>query len=308
MPVRKLPSRVILDHRVATRLGGLVPVGRLRRRPAGAARTLLLQLAHTHYVHRPTRFRSIEVANGIRLSGTTADMIQRYIFLFGAWEPPLTAYAQSRLRPGDVFLDFGANIGYFSLLAAKAVGPGGHVVSFECVPSILEQLERNIADNGLGNVTVRPVIAGDAAGEGEVFVASADNTGRSGTMELDGARSEGRVPRVVAHEAVPRELWDRVRLVKIDVEGDELGVLRGLDPVLAQLRAGASVVVEVSPERLEARGQTAAALMEHMRSRGFSAAELPNGWGFDWYTHPRPPALVPIDGTPTRQMDVVFTR
>ena len=306
--VQASPTGITGPRDLTSRLGRFVPVDRLRLRPAGTVRAALLRLANAHLARRPKAFESVVVGNGFRMSGVTSDVIQRHVYVFGTLEPPLTSWLQSRLRPGDVFLDFGANVGWFTLLAARAVGPSGHVVAFECVPSILEQLRRNLADNGADNVTVRPVIAADTAGEGEVFVASALNTGMSGTGAVPGGRSEGLVPRVVAADAVPRELWDRVRVVKIDVEGDELAVLRGLAPLLDRLPAGASLVVEVSPSRLAERQQSGAELMRFLTSRGFSAAALPNEYNAAFYTRPRPAVPVPLDGTPAEQTDVIFTR
>lgn len=62
---------------------------------------------------------------------TTTDIIQRYLYLFGTWEPHLTAWIHQRLTPGATFIDVGANIGYYSLLAAHLVGPTGRVVAVE---------------------------------------------------------------------------------------------------------------------------------------------------------------------------------
>jgi hypothetical protein len=57
------------------------------------------------------------------------DVIQNYVYLFGTWEPDLTAFMRRRLRPGDTFIDVGANIGYLSTLGSKLVGPHGVVVA-----------------------------------------------------------------------------------------------------------------------------------------------------------------------------------
>jgi len=63
------------------------------------------------------------------MSCDLGDFIGNIIYHFGVWEPHVSAYIQSRLKPGDAFCDIGANIGYYSLLASRAVGPRGAVIA-----------------------------------------------------------------------------------------------------------------------------------------------------------------------------------
>jgi FkbM family methyltransferase len=284
-----------------------VPVDRIRTASAGPLRPMLLRLANAYLARSPKSFSSATAA-GFTISGNTADVLQRHVHVFGVWEPPLTRWVQSQLRPGDLFLDFGANIGYFTLLAARAVGPSGRVIAFECMPSILEQLRRNIVENGVENVTVEPVIAGDEAGRSEVFLGPSVNVGISGTSWMPGGRSEGYVRRVVAADAVPRDLWERIRLIKIDVEGEEMNVLRGLAPLIDSLSAGASLVVEVSPERLEARGTTAQELFGFLTDRGFVAASLENEYNAQFYTRRQEVSPIALAAAPETQTDCIFVK
>jgi hypothetical protein len=62
---------------------------------------------------------STTTPRGWHITGHTRDWIQRNLYYFGLWEPNLSAWIESRLSPGDVFIDVGANIGYFTLLAAN---------------------------------------------------------------------------------------------------------------------------------------------------------------------------------------------
>jgi FkbM family methyltransferase len=303
-PVRRFThARTVLAH-----AGRFVPVERVRDRPAGLARTALLRLANAYLARSPRTFGPTTLPCGVRISGCTDDMIQRHVYVFGSWEPALSDWVQQQLRPGDVFLDFGANIGYFSLLAAHVVGPSGRVIAFEPVPSILAQMRANVAANGYANIDVQPVVASDVEAELEVFRGPMANSGTSGTEEVAGGRSEGRVRSVVAADAVPRDLWARVRLVKIDVEGDEMRVLRGLAPLLDALPPAAAVVVEVAPGRLQSRGDSAEALMSFMTSRGFSSAVLDNNYSAGFYANPRPVHPVAVTAAPSEQVDMIFAK
>lgn len=69
-----------------------------------------------------------------------------------------------RLKPGDVFVDVGANIGYFSLLASKLVGPGGRVVAIEASPEVFDLLRRNLELNKAHNVRAVNVAISDREG------------------------------------------------------------------------------------------------------------------------------------------------
>src|SRR5207249_2412898 len=73
-------------------------------------------------------------------------------YYFGMWEPHISRWIDERLSPGDTFIDVGANIGYYSLLAARRVGPTGSVVAIEPSPKTFRALEANLAQNRLKNV------------------------------------------------------------------------------------------------------------------------------------------------------------
>ncbi|HEY3128368.1 MAG TPA: FkbM family methyltransferase, partial [Acidobacteriota bacterium] len=92
---------------------------------------------------------------GSAVCADAADIVGRYIYYFGIWEPNLTNWISERLLAGDTFVDVGANIGYYSLLASKLVGESGRVVAVEALPQIFGILRDNLQANCAGNV--RPV-------------------------------------------------------------------------------------------------------------------------------------------------------
>lgn len=289
-------------------LGALVPIGPVRRAPRLPGRALMLRLANDRLRRAPRSFDVAETSVGRVVSGNTSDLIERYLYVFGTWEPSLSAFLRSKLGPGDVFVDVGANVGYFTLLAADAVSQTGHVIAFEPHPATVEKLRGNIDANGLRNVTVIPSVASDTAGEVELFSGPATNLGRSSTAPVPDGTAAGRVASVVAADAVPHELWPRVRAIKVDVEGDELRVLRGLHRLLEALPTGACVVVEVAPERLEERGESASVLFDTMVDLGFTAASLPNDYHPSSYARRSVARPTPLTAPPSTIVDVVFTK
>src|SRR5882757_4827335 len=98
------------------------------------------------------RRRIVRARFGARFAVDTQDLIQRYIYMFGVWEPHMTRWLQSRLRPGDTFVDVGANIGYYSILASRLVGDEGRVVALEASPAFHQQLLKQVRLNEGRNV------------------------------------------------------------------------------------------------------------------------------------------------------------
>src|SRR3954466_14688534 len=109
---------------------------------------------------------------GAKLEVDASDIFGTYIAYFGIWEPNLTSWLEGRLRPGDVFVDVGANVGYFPLLASRLVGTEGRVVAVEPFPRTNAVLRRNVAASGVENVRVEDVAVWDSSAELELFGAS----------------------------------------------------------------------------------------------------------------------------------------
>ena len=166
------------------------------------------------------------------------------------------------LRPGDRFVDVGANAGYYTLLASGKVGPSGSVESIEPGHPALVRLRENIALNALGNVRVHECALSDAAGPA-LFVHDRDTENRLAIPADTGATT-------VAASRLDDLLGEApCALVKIDVEGAELRVLKGAEATLA--RANPPVwLIEVG-KRLATFGATEAELASWLAARGYDA-------------------------------------
>jgi FkbM family methyltransferase len=180
----------------------------------------------------------------------TGDLIGRVLAVSGVWEAQVTAAFKAILGRGDVCVDVGANIGYFTLLASRLVGPDGHVYALEPSPESQVTLAANLELNGAKNVTALGVAAGDTDGEAEFYEAHPRNRGAS---SLRPASAEGDAVERTARSVEVRRLdsvvsddhLSRLKLVKIDVEGHELEVMRGLEPLLLR-GSRPSIVVELT--------------------------------------------------------------
>ena len=174
--------------------------------------------------------------------------ITPWILLGGHWETFVTRTIRRLVRPGDRCLDVGANMGYYTVLMAKAAGPSGHVVALEPNPELFVVLERNIAVNGLGScVTAHALAAGDAAGTARLSVTDVNMGGGS----IAGVGTTAGIPVAVATIDSLLGPTDILDVVKIDAEGHEWAVVAGMQDVLAR-SPRAAVVLELSPTAWEA--------------------------------------------------------
>ena len=151
----------------------------------------------------------------------------------GSYEDPELALFAANLRPGDIFLDIGANAGLFSICATQTIR-SGHIYSFEPLPSTFGELRENIALNQAERL-VTPVMAAlsDHAGEGLI------TTGFHGCNYLIGPDSALPATRIALDTLdgfVAREKIDHIDFIKIDVEGWELPVAQGGLETLRRLR------------------------------------------------------------------------
>lgn len=186
-------------------------------------------------------------------------------------EPGLADLMRQRVGPGTAFVDVGANIGLYTVEMAHRVGPTGTVVAFEPSPVTAEVLRQNVQLNGLaegGTVRVVEAAAGDRPGS--LPLALHDDDSGHNTLFPD-ARHDAlvEVDVVTLDDTIPAGA--RVDVVKIDVEGAEAAVLRGMQRVV---RENPQVVVfaELADEHLRRAGTSSAGFLEE-------AARL--GWRYD---------------------------
>ena len=168
------------------------------------------------------------------------------------FEPGLAAFLARWLRPGDTFVDAGANHGYFSLLAAKLVGPSGRVVAFEPHRDACERLHQHLEQNDLpGRVEVCPLALSNRSGTATMYQAHHNALaslvpGQSPVRHQVAFGNPFEVPTVRFDEWRAQHAAGPIRLMKIDVEGAELLALTGMPETL---RSGMdAVVLETAPD------------------------------------------------------------
>jgi FkbM family methyltransferase len=176
--------------------------------------------------------------------------IGRAIVLTGEYEPYVARHVRAMLRPGDTFVDIGANVGYFTLLAASLVGPEGTVIAFEPSPDNCRLLRRSLAQNGLTNVRLVEKAVAEAAHAVSFSGGGADSNARILRAEEVQGREEhfAHVEALTLDEALQGQ--PRVDLIKMDIEGAEPRAWQGMQGVLRQHRP--VIISEYAPELIRA--------------------------------------------------------
>lgn len=185
-------------------------------------------------------------------------------FLERRWEPHVEAFLRDRLVTGDIAIDIGANIGYFTGVMAQAVGPTGRVLSFEPVAGIRDALSKAVSKNGLSQVQVHSGALGAQRGRAVIHV-DPRMAGSSSIFNSPSASAE-------AIEIEVDTLDDRLapgitpRLLKIDAEGAERDVLLGATRVLRENRP--IIIFELNADASSAAGWSASDIAELLEAAG----------------------------------------
>jgi FkbM family methyltransferase len=247
--------------------------------------------------------------HGFRMAFDSRDLIRRNIHWFGVWEPTLSMFVTSRLKPGDCFVDVGCNVGYFSLLAASRIGPSGKVVAIDASASMGDMLAANQALNRLDNIHFVHGAVSDSVGTLTLYPGPESNTGQASVV-LNVTRSEGTTVNAapISHW-VPPEVWQRARIIKVDIEGAEGHFIAGLGDSLTTLRPDCELLMELAPDALAAAGRSIEGLLETMCLGGFHPYRIENEYDYAFYAKRRhSPQLQRLRNAPKDVMDVVFSR
>lgn len=221
---------------------------------------------------------------GAKMLVDTRDAaIAPWLVLDGMWEPHVTAWMQRTMSRGDVFVDIGANVGYFTLLGAQLVGPEGLVVAVEAHPQLAGILQRNVVINGVyGYVTTHNRAAWSENTDLEFHIRE-NFAGNSsvGTIDDAGLLRLGDTERSVTVQAVMvddllADLPRPVDVIKIDVEGAEVHAFKGLQRTL-ESNPDVVVMFEWARAQIESVGDTPSALADLVDSYGFKLTLLETG-------------------------------
>jgi FkbM family methyltransferase len=264
-----MPQSVTTALRTIAKSGN--PIVRLAKR-------MVIGILQRMDVVAPARLK-----NGDVLYVDLANAVGRTIWVRGDYvtEPAIKKLIETNLKQGDVFFDVGANVGFFSLVAARAVGESGEVHSFEPLPELAALLRRTAVANRLNNLHVVEAAVGQGPGTAEMAVMkdSAYSHLIRGQAEVESDHGGWRsvsVATVSLDQYRDQKVGRPLRLMKMDIEGAELEALQGARQLLSQPTAP-DVICEVNPDHLARFGHAPEVVFKHFASMGFAAFDPETG-------------------------------
>jgi FkbM family methyltransferase len=197
--------------------------------------------------------------------------LSRQIFIAGCADPNEFAFLDRFLEPGMTFIDAGANEGIYSIFAARRVGPSGAVWAFEPSERELGRLRRNAASNGF-DFNIFSVGLSDSEHDAELVVAENRYAGLNtlGKIPYSGvnvARTE-RIQLVRLDDVVSKNPLARIDVIKIDIEGGELNMLRGAVETLRRYRP--VLLFELLRPALASQGASPEEVIEFILKQGYT--------------------------------------
>jgi FkbM family methyltransferase len=187
-------------------------------------------------------------------------------YLTNHYEPDVTRLVRARVRPGMTIVDAGANVGYYTLLASPQIGSTGQIYAFEPDPLNFTYLSRNIDSNGCSNSTALPIALAGTTGVG-TFVR--DVHGAEGFLTTRKHHVETLDVSVVTLDSFfEARYWPSVDLIKIDVEGSEASVLRGMHE-LSRRNPKLELIMELNSPALSRSDATMEDVAGLLRELGF---------------------------------------
>jgi FkbM family methyltransferase len=215
------------------------------------------------------RVRRMEAeTQGIKLWVDPASNFGKRVLRESNYEAELTLAFKKLLGAGQTFVDVGGNEGWFSMLAAKLVGPNGRVLTSEPQERLWAVILKNAALNGLTNIQLLPYAFGHQKARGEINLYPSVNTGSSHISGTKRRWEKKQSIQVIPLSHVLDGLEGKpVDLLKVDVEGFELQVLQG-----AGAHLGSSIrrlVVEIHPGPLRALGASEEQVKDLLRAKGY---------------------------------------
>jgi FkbM family methyltransferase len=182
-----------------------------------------------------------QTVEGFRIDADAGDTIGMHLYYWSTWESNEAHVIKKILRPGNCFLDVGANVGFFTLLASRIVGRTGHVIAIEATPETARCLLANLELNDATNVVVQQLAVADRKGVVSLNRRWAKNQG-SNQISLELLEGGETVECCTLDELVGDQ---KVDFIKMDIEGAELLAVRGMTRLLSKPNAP-DVLIEVT--------------------------------------------------------------
>lgn len=222
------------------------------------------------------KIRSLEKTNVVDIEGRKMFLHGNdglALSLFKVYEPGQTQIVKNNVKKGDIVIDVGANIGYYTLLFAQLVGPQGRVYAFEPDPSNFDLLKKSIDLNGYQNVTLIQKAVSNKSGKIKLYLGDENRAiNRIYDAGMNDARQSVEVD-IVNLDNYFQDYTGKIDFIKIDVEGSESGVLEGM-PLILQKSKKLKIMSEFDPFLMKKFGSESHEYIQLLLNSGFKVYDI----------------------------------
>jgi FkbM family methyltransferase len=208
----------------------------------------------------------VKLRSGPLIQTTQVDHLQLLLYYFGTFEPECLAAMHRIVKPGDTVLDVGANVGLFTLEASLLVGAAGRVIAIEPMPEHASAVLNSARYNGMTNVEVISVAAGDRLGHAILTLPRNTNYGMFTLGDVAGDVSFTVPVRRIDDIVAEREVKS-VDFIKMDIEGSELNALIGAEQTLRNFHP--TILIELDEAHLAACKTSSREVKSFLKSLGY---------------------------------------
>jgi FkbM family methyltransferase len=195
-----------------------------------------------------------------------------WLSINGVHEKFETDLVKQEIKKGDVVIDIGANIGYYTLIFAKLVGDTGKVFAFEPDPTNFELLRKNIEVNGYKNVTLKQKALSDKEGKVVLTLIKQNTASHHISSEQQAPKNSIQVDTITADDYF-KNFEHKIDFIKMDVEGAESKVLSGMTNLLKN-NVDLKMMVEYNPDAIRNMGLEPASYLELLVTNGFRIMDI----------------------------------
>jgi FkbM family methyltransferase len=196
------------------------------------------------------------------------------LFTAGIYEPCMLQVLKTYLQPGGVFVDLGANEGYFSVIASKILGNAGKVIAIEPQSRLQSVISKNLSLNDCENVNVLPLAVSDKSESITLLLSPDINTGSTSVIQTTRyPLSQEKVPGATLTEIFREQAITNCDLLKLDIEGYEYEAIMG-SPELFTSHQVKVIALEFHPQQLAKRGLSCKPIKDFLGSCGYTLSPL----------------------------------
>lgn len=213
-----------------------------------------------------------KLPGGLLMEVSVNDHIEKYLFWYGVYEKKEVNTMQTLLQTDSVVVDIGANIGYYSLMAAEKI-TAGHIYCVEPVTKNMEKLKRNISLNKFTVIHPVQAVISNTSGNATIYISSDDNSGMSGLKPAENFSGFSETIKCLTLDKATIDYnLPKIDLVKIDVEGSEINVLHGMAKTRAEQKP--VILIEVSANTLSMYHEKAESIYRILFADNYTAYKV----------------------------------